>query len=441
MEFLNKKLLPERNKSIWEDKRKSKREQLLKAFTDVKFELKRDPLQKEFNSYCKKINISSRFTAHVFKNWNDLKEKALVFNHRVVSVEFDGYEDVYDITVEDNHNFCIITTTQDDDFITSSGIVSSNCGEIWLAAYECCCLGSIVLPRFVTGRGIEWDLLRDTVKKSVRFLDNVLSVNNYPLPEITETCKSVRRIGLGVMGLHDVLLLSGLCYNSPEGLELVDKLMKNIKNFAYEASVELAQEKGSFPVFDAENFLKSNFVKTLKPTIRRQIAAHGIRNCALLTIAPTGTTSMVCGVSSALEPMFAPAYERRYFDNDEKKVEIVIHPLLKKFIDEDRDVSHFQGAHDISLRDHFEMQRTCQKHVDNAVSKTINIPQNTSVDELSDLYMEYLPELKGVTVYPDGSREDQPLTPISLSKAIEHAQIAKQEATSIDSCKSGMCDI
>ncbi|MHA2045167.1 MAG: ribonucleotide reductase N-terminal alpha domain-containing protein [Candidatus Thorarchaeota archaeon] len=322
-------------------------------------------------------------------------------------------------------------------------LISTNpCGEIWMAAYECCCLGSLVLPRFLTSSGsMNWQLLKSTVKKAVRFLDNVLSVNNYPLPEITETCKSVRRVGLGVMGLHDVLLLNDLKYNSPEGLEFVDKMMKSIKNYAYEASVELAMEKGAFPLFDADKFLMSQFVKGLKPTIRRSIKENGIRNGALLTIAPTGTTSMVCEVTSALESMFAAAMERRYYDGEELKMEIVIHPLLKRFLDEGRDVSHFQGAHEISLRDHLEMQRTCQKHVDNAVSKTINIPQGTSIKELSDLYMEYLPELKGVTVYPDGSREDQPLTPIPLEKAIKHAQTASQEARASDSCKSGVCDI
>jgi len=324
-------------------------------------------------------------------------------------------------------------------------LISTNpCGELWLSKYGACDLGSLVLPNFVkdTG-GIDWKLLKYTVSKAVRFLDNVLSVNNYPLSEIAETCKKVRRIGLGIMGLHDVLLMNDLCYNSPEGLELVDKLMKTIKNYAYEASVELAKEKGCFPVFKADLFLKSNFVKTLKPTIRRKIKEHGIRNAALLTIAPTGTTSMVCGVTSGIEPMFAPAYERRFRvdEGNQYDTEVVVHPLLKRFLDEGRDVSHFQGAHDLSIRDHLEMQRACQQHVDNAVSKTINLMSDTSAEELSDLYMEFLPELKGMTVYPDGSREDQPLTPIPLEKAVEHAQTAKEEATAIDSCKNGTCDL
>ena len=150
---------------------------------------------------------------------------------------------------------------------------------------------------------------------------------------------------------------------------------------------------------------------------------------------------MVCGVTSSAESMFAAAMERRYYDNEELKMEIVVHPLFKKFVEEGKDVSHFQGAHELSMRDHLEMQRTCQKHVDNAISKTINVPQGTSLEELSSLLIEYLPELKGVTVYPDGSRENQPLTPLSIEYAIKHLDDAKLEAAATDSCRSGVCEI
>lgn len=320
-------------------------------------------------------------------------------------------------------------------------ICTNPCGEIWLIEYDCCDLGALVLPRFVVDGELDWKLLKETITTSVRFLDNVLTVNNYPVPEIKETCSNIRRIGLGVMGLHDMLLLCGLKYSSDAGLEFVDKVMGFIKNAAYEASVDLAQEKGAFPKFDAEKFLKSGFVKTLKPSIRSKIREFGIRNCALLTIAPTGTTSIVCGVSSGIEPLFAPAYVRKFRAGDELKSEIVIHPLLKDFVDRGRSVKHFQGAYDLKLRDHFEMQRTCQRHLDNACSKTINLMPGVSEEELSDLYIEFFPELKGVTVYPEGSRDDQPLTPLSLEEAVKHVKDAKTEAKSLDACKSGSCDI
>ena len=365
-------------------------------------------------------------------------------NHKVVSVEFVGYEDVYNITVDDNHNYHVITSAEDGKYVTSSGICVKNCGEIWLIEYDCCCLGSVVLPRFVDvdKKEIDWKMLEETVSNGVRFLDNVLTVNNYPMPEIRDMSTNIRRIGLGVTGLHDMLLLMGLRYNSAAGLELVDELMKRIKNAAYKASIDLAIEKGAFPQFDPEQFCKSGFIKTLKPSLRESIREHGIRNCTLLTIPPVGTGSMVCDTSSGVEPMFAPAYKRKYRDGDALKEEVVIHPLFKKFMDAGKSVKHFQKSHELKMRDHLEMQRTVQRHIDSAVSKTINIPPGVSEKELSELYFEFLPELKGITVYPDGSRENQPLTPMDLDEAILAYRLnAESGAAGNDNCKDGSCDI
>ncbi len=328
------------------------------------------------------------------------------------------------------------------------------CGEIFMPPYECCCLGHIVLPRFVIERGsprtsevlanehlVDWELLRKTIRTGVRFLDDVLSVNSYPLPEIAAKCSQRRRIGLGVMGLHHMLIELGLRYNSVEGLEFVDRLFKFLKNESYEASIDLSIEKGPFSDFDAERVLKSAFVKGLKPSIRERIRRHGLRNCAVNTIAPTGTISIVAGVSSGIEPIFAMAYERRYRSGDELKMEVVSDPLFKRYVTEGRRTDDFQNSYDLSVRDHLEMQRACQKHVDNAVSKTINLPPGTSEEELSDLLMEFVPELKGVTVYPIGSRENQPLTPLTREEAEEAVFKAIAGADGSDSCRSGVCDI
>jgi len=326
-------------------------------------------------------------------------------------------------------------------------LVSTNpCGEIWLAEYDCCCLGSLVLPRFVKEdtKEMDWDELHKATTLGVRFLDNVLSVNNYPLPEIKDQCSNLRRIGLGVTGLHDMLLMMGYKYSSAAGLEFVDKVMDKIKNWAYEASTDLAEEKGSFPKFDPDLFVKSGFCKTLKPSLRERIKTKGMRNVAVLTVAPVGTGSMVCDTSSGIEPMFAPAYKRKFRKGDELAEEIVIHPLFARFIIDGKGVKHFQGAHDLKVRDHFEMQRTVQRHIDNAVSKTINVPHGVKEQDLSDMYMEYFPELKGVTIYPDGSREDQPLTPMDLDDALKYAKdhpMAVLGASGVDSCKDGKCDI
>jgi len=315
------------------------------------------------------------------------------------------------------------------------------CGEIWMSPYDCCCLGALVLPRFVKNGKVQWELLRDVVATGVRFLDDVLTVNQYPLPEIQAKCSQLRRIGLGITGLHHMLLELGLAYNSPEGLEFVDKLMGFIKNESYSASADLAEEKGSFPAFDVEKYLKGAFVKSLKPTIRAKIRAKGVRNCASNTIAPTGTISIVSDCSSGIETIFAVAHKRRYRKGDALAEEIVVDPMFARFEAEGRDTSHFLGAHEVTIRDHLEMQRVCQRHIDNAVSKTINVPQGASIEEMSELYMEFLPELKGVTVYPDGSREDQPLTPLSREEALALVGAASAESTGSDRCRSGSCDL
>lgn len=336
-------------------------------------------------------------------------------------------------------------------------LVSTNpCGEIWLEEYGCCDLGALVLPRFLNSFGsIDWNQLSRTIKTAVRFLDNVLSVNEYPLPEIRENCNTLRRIGLGIMGLHDLLISMGYKYSSREAKDFVDQLMQFIKEEAYLASIDLAEEKGPFPAYQ-EEFLQSGFVQRAIPAyIREKIREHGIRNCALLTIAPTGTTGMVAGVSTGIEPIFAPAYWRRFNrpasdGTTYRDKELVINPWWNKLQLEGKDTSVLEGAYDISPFNHLEMQRICQRHIDNATSKTINLPQNYAVDSLSDLWLEYLPELKGTTFYRAGSRGEEPLEAIPLIEAHEKLNyrlsnfVASEalitEQNSMD-CPDGVCEI
>jgi ribonucleoside-diphosphate reductase alpha chain len=319
-------------------------------------------------------------------------------------------------------------------------ICTNPCSEFWLAAHDACCLGALVLPRFVRDGEVDWKAMQETVQASIRFLDDVLTVNNYPLPEIAAKVSQLRRIGLGVTGLHHMLLELGLKYNAPSGLEFVDDLMKRIKNWSYEASSDIAAEKGSFPAFDADKFLRSGFCKTLKPSLREKIRRDGMRCCTVNTIAPTGTISIICNVSSSIEPIFAAAYERRYRKGDEIAMEIVVDPMFQRFVTEGRGVKHFVGAHDLSIRDHMEMQRVCQRHIDSAVSKTVNVPHGTAPEELSELYMEFFPEFKGITIYPDGSRENQPLTPLPLDQAVNLAKNSKAGLVA-DKCRSGVCEL
>lgn len=356
--------------------------------------------------------------------------KPIKTTYDIVEIEDISEEEVFDITVDDPEHV-----------YWTGGLSVSNCGEIWMSPYDCCCLGALVLPRFVIGGEVDWDLLKDATKTGIRFLDDVLTVNNYPLPEIQAKCAQLRRVGLGVTGLHHMLLELGLKYNSPEGLEFVDKLMNKIKNWSYEVSIDLAAEKGAFPGYDSDKFWRSGFTKHLKPSLREKGRKHGIRNCATMTIAPVGTGSIICDVSSGIEPIYAMAHIRKFRRGDELVTEEVVDMMFQRFVNEGRDVSHFVGAMDLTIRDHMSMQRVCQRHVDNAVSKTINLPAGTTFEELSAAYMEFFPDLKGVTVYPDGSREDQPLTPLPLARAIELAKTARGETSSIDPCRSGNCDV
>ncbi len=307
---------------------------------------------------------------------------------------------------------------------------SNPCGEIIMSASESCCLGSIVLPRFIENDKFNWDQLAETVTVAVRFLDNVLDANVYPIPEAKAAAQKFRRIGLGIMGLHDTLLLMGLKYSSKEGLDFVDKLCAFIKFSAYEASCFLAAEKGSFPAYEYDGYCKSGFYQSLSKIAKSRIKHNGIRNCALLTIAPTGTTSIVCNVTSGIEPIFAYAYERRYYDGDEIKTTIVHHDLFKKFVDSKRDTSHFESTYDLSVKDHLEIQKRCQKHVDQSISKTINIPVGYDKTELYDLLLDYLPFLKGITIYVDGSRGAAPLKSLSL-----------EDASKKIACPNGVCEL
>lgn len=331
-----------------------------------------------------------------------------------------------------------------------NGKISSTnpCGEAVLEEYGCCCLGAINLCTHVIDEEIDWDMLEETIATGVRFLDNVLDQNNYPLPIIQETSQQHRRIGLGVMGLHDMLLKLGLKYSSEAAREIVDQVMNFIKKQAYHESITLAIEKGSFHAFDADQHTRIGFIKKCLPRRHhRLIKEHGIRNCALLSIAPTGTISIVAGCSSGIEPLFQPVYKRRFnqhkdMHDDTKKdgaVEIVVHPLLKQFLETRKSTKHFQGAHDISPKDHLAMQAVCQKHVDNSISKTINLSIDYPVEQLSQEMKRYIIELKGVTVYRDGSKGESPLAPLSVSEAKEHLGRMEEEAA-VGDCPSGACD-
>lgn len=334
-----------------------------------------------------------------------------------------------------------------------NGIITGQCGEIAMSSYDCCCLGHVVLSRFIENGEMNWHHLANTVRIGVRFLDNVLTVNNFPLPEMKEKSNKLRRIGLGTTALADTLVLLGYKYGSEEGNKFIDKLFRFISKVAYETSVMLAVEKGMFPACNPEKHIESGFMRRMPAKIKELVKEHGIRNCAILTQAPTGTVSLLSGnCSSGIEPMFAPAYERRYWDKDVRKTELVFHPLFAQFMKEGKSVEHFVSAHELSVKDHMEVQKIIQKHIDNAVSKTINIPYDYPLEDVAQLWLDYLPYLKGTTFYRENTRgyynevtsqiEEPPLKAINLEEAKNRfTEQHKTDIINIDDCPDGICDI
>lgn len=327
-------------------------------------------------------------------------------------------------------------------------LVSTNpCGEIWLEPYGSCCLGSLVLPHFVRDGKFDWDKLDESVRLGVRFLDDVLTVNHYPLPEVAENNAHFRRLGLGVMGLHTMLLELGMRYDGDDSFAFVDRLFATIKNTAYDASINLAIEKGPFPGFEPA-FLDSGFAKTLKRGIRNKIREHGIRNCAILTVPPTGTTSMLYGCSSAIEPLPPAVYWRNFYkptDTGERELtrELVVEQAFYRYPD------LVQSAIDVPVESHFRMQAIVQSHIDNAVSKTINMAKDHPADTFGDIWLKYLPKLKGTTVYRYGSRDNEPINPVPRDQWDE--VVAANFDTAVDEmtvdefmaldCPGGVCEI
>ena len=310
------------------------------------------------------------------------------------------------------------------------------CGEQPLSPYGACLLGSINLARLVkdpfeADADLDIDGLSKLVATAVRMMDNVVDASEFPLPQQAQEAQAKRRIGLGVTGLADALLMTGLRYGSDEAARQTDRWLHAIARAAYLASVELAKEKGAFPLFDADPFLASDAMMQMDEDVRDQICTHGIRNALLTSIAPTGTISLYAGnVSSGIEPVFAYAYTRKVLQKDgtrteEEVVDYAVQMWRDKYGDADLP-DYFVNAQTLAPLDHVKMQAAAQKWIDSSISKTINCPEDISFDDFQDVYMQaYETGCKGCTTYRPN---DVTGSVLSVSESSEAAPEADQGA-------------
>jgi len=302
------------------------------------------------------------------------------------------------------------------------------CGEQPLPDFGSCLLGSLVLPSFVKDKRIDWEKLKFATETAVRFMDNVIDNCDFPLEEIKKAELSERRIGLGTMGIHDMLIELGLSYASSEGRDVAETVLRTIRNTAYNASIGLAVEKGAFPLFDKDKFSQSGFIKTLPNELQDRIISFGIRNCTVLSQAPTGTIGTMYGVSTGCEPWFALAFQRNsrlgsYEDGCQAFLR-----WRKENPNKETVPPYFITAQEISPEDHIKMMILFSKYMDSAVSKTVNLPNEATVDDVKKAFWYAMKNgVKGITVFRDGCKdgvlvkksEDKPAKEIEEAKELD----------------------
>ena len=340
-------------------------------------------------------------------------------------------------------------------------IESTNpCGEVPLLPFEACNLGSINLGLMVEDGKINWDKLAKVTRLSIKFLDDVITVNNYPLPKIAEMVSNNRKIGLGVMGWADMLMKMETSYSSEEGVKLGAQVMEFIDYHSKVESIELAKKRGSFAnfkgsIYDNQHFLENKYkgksagmiTDDMWKDLDEQIEKFGIRNATTTCIAPTGTISMIASASGGIEPLFGLVFMLNIMDGTEM---LEVNPIFKEYainhgiyseelmrkISEEGTIAHIEGvddktkqifvtAHDVTPYWHVKMQAAFQLHTDNAVSKTVNFVESATREDIENTYMlAYENHLKGITVYRNNCR---PIQPMNLTKKKEETKQVEEE--------------
>ena len=361
--------------------------------------------------------------------YNTVKAKNLwdkIINHAHASAE-PGL--LFWDTMKDYHNaeYC-------------SPLVSTNpCAEQPLPDGGCCNLGAVNLERFVDNDGnFLIEDFKHTVAVGTRFLDNVVDYNmdRHALEDQKENATNDRRVGLGILGLGDMLVRMGIQYDSEDALQTVEQIMQIFRDTSYETSIDLATEKGAYPNFDWGGYSKSKFAKNLPKSLQNKIKSTGIRNSTLTTVAPTGSGAIVARVTSGVEPIFATSYKRRVKENDGGygktfKEYKVYHPIIKTLYKTDDNLpKHVVTAHNIDPYFRVKMQGAIQKYIDSSISSTVNLANDITVETIADIYMTaYEAGLKGITVYREGSREGILITENKEETQKKEATASNQEAT------------
>jgi len=300
-------------------------------------------------------------------------------------------------------------------------IVATNpCAEQVLPLNSVCCLTSLILPSFFIDGEFLWNEFERAIYQGVRGLDNIVSLNRTGEKDIDDNSLNERRIGLGTTGMAELLIQAGLKYSSQKGRNFVAKVLEFLRDKAYEASIELAKERGPFPAYEYKGYSQSEFFTTLPEAIRNLVRRHGIRNVTILTQAPTGTTGTMVGFSTGCEPYFAMSFMRNsrvgsFMDGSpsfmmwlhDNGINYADYGYSLKRLREEIDVpEYFEEAHEISWMDHLKMQAVFAKYIDSSVSKTINLPKDATIDDVKNAYTNaYKLGIKSTTIYRDGSKQ------------------------------------